>query len=368
MSGDNKQHLLALISANPFISQQELADQLGLSRSAVAGHIASLIREQKLLGRAYVLPNPDEVICLGGANIDRKLQCQQSLQMASSNPVSGYESCGGVARNIAQNLANLGSRVHLISSFGRDAAAEVLLQDCAKAGINTQASLRTAHATGSYTAILDQHGELILGLAQMEGLLALDPAYLHSQLGVLQHAPLVVADLNLSLASITYLLELRAQGKIKELALVAVSQPKMAHLPQQLGVLDFLILNQAELAAYLGIHIANADDLAQACARLHQAGLTNLLVSRGSEGLALSQAQTGLQYFAADSAAVLDVTGAGDALSAAFCWSVLQTPQRDSLALQQACRRGLLLAQKTIASPHSVVAEPGLAALLQQVT
>ena len=52
-----KEQLYELIRANPFISQQELAEQLALSRSAVAGHIASLIRERKLLGRAYVLRN-----------------------------------------------------------------------------------------------------------------------------------------------------------------------------------------------------------------------------------------------------------------------------------------------------------------------
>ena len=45
-----KEQLYQLIHANPFISQQDLAADLGLSRSAVAGHIASLIRERRLLG------------------------------------------------------------------------------------------------------------------------------------------------------------------------------------------------------------------------------------------------------------------------------------------------------------------------------
>lgn len=367
-SADNKQQLLALIRDNPFISQQDLADQLGLSRSAVAGHIASLIREHKLLGRAYVLPSADEVVCLGGANLDRKLQCRQSLQMASSNPVSGFESCGGVARNIARNLANLGSRVQLISSFGYDAAAEVLLSDCAKAGINTGASLRTHVATGSYTALLDQHGELVLGLAQMDGLLALDPSYLSSQLGVLQSARLVIADLNLSQASIAYLLELRQLGKIKELALVAVSQPKMAHLPRPAGVLDILILNQAELASYLQVPLEAEEQLLQACKTMHQHGVRQMVVSRGSAGLCLSLQNHAPQFFAAATASVVDVTGAGDALSAALCWSLLNSPERDLPAWQLACRRGLALAQQTLASPHSVVAEPGLAEFLRQLS
>ena len=57
-----KQQLLELIRANPFISQQELATSLGLSRPAVANYIAGLIRERKLLGRAYMLPDRRPVV------------------------------------------------------------------------------------------------------------------------------------------------------------------------------------------------------------------------------------------------------------------------------------------------------------------
>ena len=42
-----KEQLYQLIRANPFISQQDLAVELRLSRSAVAGHIAGLIRERR---------------------------------------------------------------------------------------------------------------------------------------------------------------------------------------------------------------------------------------------------------------------------------------------------------------------------------
>jgi predicted HTH transcriptional regulator len=54
-----KEQLFALVSANPYVSQQELADVLQLSRSAIAGHIAALIRKGvfsgghiRFLGRA----------------------------------------------------------------------------------------------------------------------------------------------------------------------------------------------------------------------------------------------------------------------------------------------------------------------------
>src|SRR5450830_1351778 len=99
-----KEQLYQLIRANPFISQQDLAVELRLSRSAVAGHIAGLIRERRLLGRAYVLPDKRPVMCIGAANLDRKMRTLATLQMGTSNPVRSEEVFGGVGRNIAENL------------------------------------------------------------------------------------------------------------------------------------------------------------------------------------------------------------------------------------------------------------------------
>jgi pseudouridine kinase len=111
-----REQLYELIRANPFISQLDLASQLGLSRSAVAGHIGGLIRERRLLGRAYVLPERRPVVCIGAANIDRKLRPAAALLMGTSNPARQEESFGGVARNIAENLARLGADVALVTA------------------------------------------------------------------------------------------------------------------------------------------------------------------------------------------------------------------------------------------------------------
>src|SRR6478736_5628356 len=121
-----KDQLYELIRANPFISQQDLAVQLRLSRSAVAGYIAGLIRDRRLLGRAYVLPDNRPIVCLGAANLDRKLRSNATLKMGTSNPARQDESFGGVARNIAENLARLSTPVSLITVIGDDTSGKAL--------------------------------------------------------------------------------------------------------------------------------------------------------------------------------------------------------------------------------------------------
>ena len=164
-----KEQLYAMIKANPFISQQDLAVQLRLSRSAVAGYIAGLIRERRLLGRAYVLPGRRPISCIGAANLDRKLRSLAHLTMGTSNPARQDEAFGGVARNIAENLARLGAPVALTTAVGDDSSGRALLADAANQGIDTSATLTLANTcSGTYTAVLDDHGEMLVALADMD--------------------------------------------------------------------------------------------------------------------------------------------------------------------------------------------------------
>ncbi|MGA9225988.1 MAG: winged helix-turn-helix transcriptional regulator, partial [Mesobacillus sp.] len=101
--------ILKLIKEDPFISQSDLAVKTDLSRAEVAGYISSLIKQGKILGRAYILPEKRQVLCVGGANIDRKIWSKSQLELGTSNPAESSKSCGGVARNIGENLGRLGS-------------------------------------------------------------------------------------------------------------------------------------------------------------------------------------------------------------------------------------------------------------------
>ena len=351
-----KQQLLALIRANPFIAQQDLANQLGLSRSAVAGYIAGLIRERKLLGRAYVLPDRRPVVCIGAANLDRKLRSLASLSLGTSNPASQSESYGGVARNIAENLARLGTPVSLLTAIGGDSSGAALLTHAETLGIDTRGALRLDDASsGTYTAVLDSNGEMAVALADMALYDQLDPAFIAARQAQLATAALVVADLNLPLASVDALVE-HARRVDVALVLVAVSEPKMARLPQDLSGVRLLILNAGELAARVGRRLDDDAAIEGALRELRAQGVRDLVVTRGAGGVLLTQGDA-VERLAAASADVVDVTGAGDAFAAAVCWSLAQPDDGDDLLL--ACRRGLHLSRLTLGTADTVRADLG---------
>jgi pseudouridine kinase len=350
-----KQQLLELIRANPFISQQELADELGLSRSAVAGHIAGLIRERKLLGRAYVLPDSRPVVCVGAANLDRKLRSLAALAMGTSNPASQAESYGGVARNIAENLARLGTPVALLTATGNDSSGAALLAHAEALGIDTRGALRLDDAaSGTYTAVLDADGEMVVALADMALYDRILPSFVAARQAQLGSSALVVADLNLPLDTVEALVAQARNGGVA-LVLVAVSEPKMARLPRDLSGVRLLILNAGELAAHVGRPLDDDAAIEAAMREVQAQGARDVVVTRGAAGV-LVTVDGGIERLPAPKTEVVDVTGAGDAFAAAVCWSLAQDDASNDMLL--ACRRGLQLAALTLGSAQTVY--PGL--------
>jgi pseudouridine kinase len=344
-----KEQLFLLIRANPYIAQQELAAALGLSRSAVAGHIAALIRERRLLGRAYVLPDRRPIVCIGAANVDRKLRSHAPLVMGTSNPATADESFGGVARNIAENLARLGTPTALMTAVGGDAAGAALLVHAQDAGIDTGATLQLAEASsGTYTAVLDGAGDMVVALADMGLYDALTPAWLDTRTTLRANAAMVVADLNLPRATVAALIDAADRDRVP-LVIVAVSVPKMARLPGALHGVRLAILNEGELAARVGRALTTTADFAAACRAVQDQGARDVVVTRGALGVFYTT-PAGIAHLPAPKAEPVTSTGAGDAFAAAVCFTLHH--DADNLAL--ACQRGLELSALTLACKDTV--------------
>jgi pseudouridine kinase len=288
-------------------------------------------------------PRTAPIVCIGGINLDRKLRPLATLLHGSSNPCVAHESPGGVARNLAENLARLGRPVALVGAVGQDLTGRVLLEQAQACGVDTAAVLRLRGAvTDSYTALLTPDGTLDLGLAAMPLVERLSAAALPPSQALRAGAALVVADGNLPSDTLATLIEAGQHGA--PLVFVAVSEAKMARLPTDLRGLHLMILNRGELATV-------APDPQEALAALHARGAQRVIVTDGAKGVWLSEGSGSTRTLAARALAeVVDVTGAGDALAAGVCLGLARAPHD----LDAAARLGLALAHLTLQSTHSV--------------
>ncbi len=109
-----------------------------------------------------------KIYCVGGAAIDKKLQASQKLIANNSNPVETTTHFGGVARNIAENLANWTQGVSLHTVVGEDDDGIQMLSAIKQKSVDIKHSIILKGArTANYYAVMEPTGELNIALADM---------------------------------------------------------------------------------------------------------------------------------------------------------------------------------------------------------
>ncbi|MBM6583723.1 carbohydrate kinase family protein [Microvirga sp. BT689] len=289
-------------------------------------------------------PGISSITCIGGAAVDRKYRAFEPIRQRTSNPVTSGLSFGGVARNVAENIARLGTTVSLASILGNDENGRALIEDLKRLGIGTHCmAISDTHPTAEYVAVLQPDGELAVGLANMTIFDELTPALLRKAEADLQSA-WIFADCNLPAETLHALVEIAHRHSLM-LAIDAVSSPKVTRLPRDLTRVGLLFLNIDEARAYLDRAGSSPEEAADS---LRAYGSERIVLTLGEAGL-LAADSSGTRRVEAIGARIVDATGAGDALIAATLVALLQ-----GRSLTDAARLGTAAAALTVESTTSV--------------
>ncbi|OZG72981.1 sugar kinase [Hahella sp. CCB-MM4] len=329
----NSQELLVLqaLQHNPLASQQQIADQLGMSRESVAGHIMRLTRKGKILGKGYIFPARKNVVVIGGTNVDITGTSHQSFVAEDSNPGYINQTAGGVARNIAENLVRLGAHTHLLSAVGNDVRGRWLLEQLVQCGLSTEHCLvKPQFRTGTYLAINNSEGQLQGAVADMAVIDALGIDDLVSRLPLLQSASHIVVEANCSPDLIEWMSQQTFNGPVSADAVSETKAPRLGPLLPRLGMLK---VNRAEARAILKQDSPDREIIQQ----LLSLGVEKVIMSRGNEGLILAT-QNEFMEFPSLANEIVNDTGAGDALMAGIVFAELQQmPAQDQASFGLAC-------------------------------
>ncbi len=307
-----------------------------------------------------------QIIVLGGANIDIQGKSSLPYRPKDSNPGSLRFFPGGVGRNIAENLARLGSRVELVTVLGDDEFSSILESSCASVGIGLEGSLRPRGCPASgYVCLLDSDGGLVGAVSSMDSIEGLTPERLAERAELLDAADLILLDANLSEASIAWLAARYPPGtKRPLLGFDPVSVKKAGRGKSSLASFAFAKPNRDEAALLAGFCPRNpgmpGPEPAELARGLRKAGLGEAFVSLGREGLwaegpaegaPANRASSGLPegggqaWFARLPSRLpqglepVNASGAGDAALAAIAWGRLRgmsLGERSALALAAA--------------------------------
>ena len=112
--------------------------------------------------------NKPLLFAVGGAHLDRRGQSMVPFVPGASNPGIMREEPGGGVFNALRLVVQRGVAAEILSVRGGDRIGELIGDAIQKAGIKDGSAVYMDRATPSYTAILDEHGDVVAGIADME--------------------------------------------------------------------------------------------------------------------------------------------------------------------------------------------------------
>ena len=340
-----ERQVLQLIEADPMISQQGIADRLGITRSSAAVHISNLMKKGCIAGKGYVLRSGSYVVVVGGVNVDIGGRAFAPLVSADSNPGRVSVSLGGVGRNIAHNMSLMGLDVRLLTAYGDDLHGERVAASCSGLGIDLSHALRVSGGTTStYLYLSDPAGEMALAVSDMSICDKITPAYLAANLPILQNAQVIVADTNIPAETLQYL----AETVTVPLFVDPVSTAKAEKLRPILSHIHTLKPNRLEAELLSGVQITNRADMEKAADALIAMGVHRMFISLGADGVFAAMGNQKL-WLPNIPGHMVNTTGCGDAFMAALVWAYLEGSDLETTA-----KAGLAAGSIALESPETI--------------
>lgn len=256
------------------------------------------------------------VVVIGGINADI-VATADPLRPGVSNPGHIRIGPGGAGRNVAENLARLGVRTRLIAAAGTDPTTEAVLKATRQAGVELTGVVRIADRHNRYVAVASP-GTVPWAVSDMSAAESLSPEHIHRHADQIRAAEFVVVDANL--APETIAAAVAAAGGCR-LCLLPVSAAKATRIAPHQHAAALLVLGAAEAEVLTAISVRDHRAAVRAATLLRGSGEATVVVTLGSGGLVWAGRE--VVHLSAPQIAVVDPSGAGDAVAAAATYGLL---------------------------------------------
>ena len=256
------------------------------------------------------------IYVLGGATVDIMARSEKSIIAGDSNPGQVRYSFGGVAHNIASNLALYGCRVNFITALSEDGFGRQILESCQEMGLNMEyCQLFSDRGSAVYVAVVDPEGEMNVAVADMDLLSHLDTEKLIPVFEKVQKDDIVVVDTNFTCRQIASLIA-NITGKIYA---DPISTSKAVKIRPFLDRLEFLKPNLMEAEVISGMKVEGENDYYPLLKWFIDRGVKTIAISMASSGVIASDGNSYLHIGNIPSE-IVNTTGAGDAFMAGYIY------------------------------------------------
>ncbi len=254
-----------------------------------------------------------KLVVVGSSNTDMIIQVPHIP--APGETIMGSEfltAAGGKGANQAVAAARVGGDVSLVACVGADMFGEQALAGFASDGINTDhCRVDDSAPSGVAQILVADSGENSIAVAPGANFL-LSPQCIVAAENLLNDAAVVLMQLEIPLDTVLESARLAHAGGAK----VILNPAPACVLPDEIfPLLDLLTPNESEIELLTGISVTDENSMAAAASVLHERGVLAVLLTRGSQGVFLSEKQGDeirTSAFPAFPVVPIDTTAAGD--------------------------------------------------------
>jgi pseudouridine kinase len=308
------------------------------------------------------MKNNRHLLVIGAASMDTKGRANQSIQTGTSTPGAIRVSVGGVGRNIAENLARLGESVVLLSAVGDDGSGRRILNQAAECRIDVRhVVVGASHRTAAYLTVLDEMGSPLISIDDMIiSRKLITPQFIYHHRRLFRDAQMIILDANLTRATLATIFRLAQKYDVPVCAdpTTATLAPRLA---PHLSNLTLAVPNAAEAEALCGVQVTDRESALIAAQMLVTMGVQIAIVTLGATGLVYATSRES-GHVPAVECEIVDLTGAGDALTAAVIFGLL-----NNFAIDEAVRLGTSAAALTLGCRETVCPSLSLERLYDQL-
>ena len=258
---------------------------------------------------------------------------------------------GGVCRNVAENLANIGCGVSLVSMFENNAIGDDVRRRLAAKHVDLRYARSVPAGMGMWLAVMDENGNLAGSISRQPDFAAMCEIVETQGDEIMQACDSVVIEVDMRADIADKVFEL-AQKHRRDVYVVVGNMSVILKKQELLPKARMFILNEIEAGALFGCTLEQdkpMEVLEIMKSEALQRGIREIVVTLGPHGAVFFDAQSGdCGHIPAEEARLVDSTGAGDA----FFSGTIAARMR-GFSLKDAAFRGAHLAALTIQSEES---------------
>lgn len=259
---------------------------------------------------------------------------------------------GGVARNVAENMANLGAEVEFVTMLDDDSLGREARLRLRGAGVKLTHAVSTPDkGMGMWLAVFNEKGDLAGSVSHMPDASPIERLFDEKGEEIIRSCRGVALEIDLSEKVSERVFEL-AERFDKPVYAIVANMSVILRRPDFMARTACVILNEIEAGRLFGreIRALSPEETLEAVSEAASVmGIRSIVVTMGARGAVYLDAENGLRGVCpAVPCRVVDTTGAGDAFFSAVVESLAR-----GMRLDDAVTCGARLASMTVSTSES---------------